>query len=71
MKIKVTVVQTERRKFFDDEKQQTVEYEATDEIKGEWVSVGWHGLEEFTNNIVRFFPNAVVKIHIENEKEAE
>lgn len=63
MKIKVTVVQTEKRRYFDDEKQQTVEYEATDEIKGEFGS--WGELERFAGIIIRCFPNAVVKIHIE------
>lgn len=67
MKIKVTVVQTEHRKFFDDEKQQTVEYDATDEIKGEFSS--WHELEMFTRMVVGYFPNTVIRIHIEKEAE--
>ena len=67
MKIKVTVVQTENRKFFDDEKQQTIEYEATDEIKGEFSS--WGELERFTGIVLRCFPNSVIKIHIEKEAE--
>jgi len=67
MKIKVTVVQTEHRKFFDDEKQQTIEYDATDEIKGEFSS--WHELEMFARIVVGYFPNAVVRIHIEKEAE--
>lgn len=67
MKIKVAVVQTEHRKFFDDEKQQTVEYEATDEIKGEFT--GWGELERFTRIVIENFPNAVIRIHIEKEAE--
>lgn len=65
MKINVTVVQIEHRKFFDDEKQQMVEYDATDEIKGEFRS--WGELERFAGIIIRCFPNAVIKIHIEKE----
>ena len=67
MKIKVAVVQTEHRKFFDDEKQQTVEYDATDEIKGEFGS--WGELERFAGIVIRCFPNAVIRIHIEREAE--
>ena len=67
MKIKVTVIQTEHRKFFDDEKQQKVEYDATDEIKGEFM--GWGELERFAGIIIRCFPNAIIRIHIEKEAE--
>jgi hypothetical protein len=67
MKIKVTVVQTEKRRYFDDEKQQMVEYEATDEIKGEFTC--WGELERFAGIIIRCFPNAVIRIHIEREAE--
>ena len=67
MKIKVTVVQTEHREFFDDEKKQTVEYDATDEIKGEFGS--WGEFERFVGIIIRCFPNSVIKIYIEKEAE--
>lgn len=66
MKIKVTVIQAEKRRYFD-EKQQMTEYEATDEIKGEFGS--WGELERFAGIIIRCFPNAVAKIHIEKEAE--
>jgi hypothetical protein len=67
MKIKVTVIQTEHRNFFDEEKQQIVEYDATDEIKGEFGS--WGELERFAGIVIRCFPNAVIRIHIEKEAE--
>ena len=67
MKIKVTVVQTEHRKFFDDEKQQMVEYDATEEIKGKFDC--WEDLERFADIVIKCFPNAVVEIHIDREAE--
>ena len=67
MKIKVVVIQTENRSFFDEEKQQTIEYEATDEIKGEFSS--WGEFERFTRIVLRCFPNSIIKVHIEKEDE--
>jgi hypothetical protein len=67
MKIKVTVVQTDKCRYFDEEKKQVQEYETTNEIKGEFES--WGELERFARIIIRCFPNAVIKIHIDKEGE--
>jgi len=61
----VVVKQSWKESYWDSEKEQKVEYDNRNEIRGNFWD--WEQLEVFTNNILRSFDNATVEIKIIKE----